>query len=102
MKPDLRSTLKVRRLPPHIGKLGYGLIGVGVVLAYLSLAVGKSIWAFVLVFGGSFLYLIGGFLAVASFDYTRGSRPMLVLRVSRVAIALAVVWFFMKNFGSPV
>lgn len=102
MKPDLRPTLKVRRLPARFGKVGYALIGMGVLLAYSSLLVGRSLAAFLLLFGGSFVYLIGGFLSVAAFDYTRGSRPMLVLRVSRVAIALAVVWFFMKNFGAPV
>ena len=67
-------------------------MGLGLVAAIVSLFVnikGMPISPFAL--GGAFVYLIGGVLAVGAFDYVKGSKVFLAIRIMRVVFAVIVM-----------
>jgi hypothetical protein len=88
----------MKRFPPVAGKIGVGLIALGVLSAAASLVVPSppGMPLPILLIVGAFLYLSGGILAVGAYNYTKGSRLFLASRVSRVIFALIVVYSFIR------
>ncbi|MBS1705924.1 MAG: hypothetical protein JST40_08625 [Armatimonadetes bacterium] len=97
----LGVTMKsMRRLPEPYGKFGMGLGVTGVALAWIAHVFSGSPLVMLLLIGvGSSMYLLGGFLMVATYSYHRGSKAMLIMRVLRIALALSVVWGVMRTLG---
>lgn len=77
-----------------------GLGVTGVALAWIAHVFSGSPLVMLLLIGvGSSMYLLGGFLMVATYSYHRGSKAMLIMRVLRIALALSVVWGVMRTLG---
>lgn len=90
-----------QRLPARYGSIGLGVAAVGVALALTShlfvwTGFPRALNPMILV--GAFVYLTGGFLAVAASGYRAGTKPFLWLRTFRVLFAASVVFAILRDF----
>ena len=83
----------MRRLRREWGYVGYVLIGIGLIFAFISAYISWKDPAVGLLFlvPGSFFYLTGGLLVVLAFNYKRGTKPFLTLSLLRLIFALSAM-----------
>lgn len=90
----------MKRLSPTLGKVGFALIGLGVSSAILGAVLpGADRLPILPIAIGAFLYLPGAFLVVGAFDYRKGSKVYLAMRMARIVFAVSVVAAFVRAFG---
>jgi hypothetical protein len=91
----------MKRLPLLAGKIGFVLIALGVLAAITGAVLpGPDRLPLLPLAVGAFLYLSGAFLVVGAFDYQKGSKVFLTLRLARIVFAVSVVAAFVRAFGS--
>jgi hypothetical protein len=88
----------MRKIDPRLGKVGVGIRVSGVVLAWLAnwLYTTQAGAAILLMGIGSSIYLLGGFLAVAAFGYSRQGSLFWSFTTLRLAFAGAVILLVMR------
>lgn len=90
----------MKRLPIVAGQIGFILIALGVVGAIIAAILpGPDRLPMLPLAVGAFFYLTGAFLVVGAFDYQKGSKVFLTLRLARIVFAVSVVAAFVRAFG---
>ena len=93
--------MRMKRTNKSVGLTGAGMILLGLALVWYGVAVAKSNpnIALPLLFGSSFLYIMGGMLAVSYYDFRRGSPTYLWIMLSRMTYAAAAVLIMVRSAG---
>lgn len=91
----------MKRTNRTVGLLGAVMIAFGLILAWSAVAIAKSNsgLALGLVLGSSFVYILGGMMAVSHFDFKRGTTVYLLISLGRLAYAGAAVLTLVRATG---